>query len=75
MPEQHLNFDAVPFDEEEAQLIAALESAIDEGALVNELSPERKAEVEAIARATIESVIARHRGKMSGLYLSKPNRT
>ena len=71
MTKQELNFDSVPFDEEEAELIAALETAIDEGALVNELSPERKAEVEAIARATMNPAKTRITTRVPERDLSK----
>ena len=41
------------YDDEERDLIEAFEKALDEGTLISHLTPERKAELEAMARATM----------------------
>ena len=47
------DLDPTPFDEEERETMAALSRAIDDGTLVSELTPERKAELESSARMTM----------------------
>ncbi|MDJ0824944.1 MAG: hypothetical protein QNJ16_05515 [Rhodobacter sp.] len=42
-----------PLDDEEAASMAALDAALEAGTIVSELTPERKAELEAMARATM----------------------
>ena len=46
-------FDETPLDEEEAASMAALDAAFDRGDIPNALTSERKAEIEASARATM----------------------
>ena len=41
------------YDDEERELIQSIEAGIDDGSWVDTLTPERKAELEAMARATI----------------------
>jgi predicted DNA binding CopG/RHH family protein len=43
----------VPLDEEERDLMGAFEAAFDAGAVVSHLTPERQAELQAAARATM----------------------
>lgn len=50
---QKKTFDDTPLDAEEAASMEALEAALDRGELRNELTSERKAQVEASARATM----------------------
>ena len=47
------NLDPVPFDNEERDLMDAFEKAFDDGSLVSHLTPERQAELQAAARATM----------------------
>lgn len=44
------------YDEEEREIMEALDKAIDEGTLVDHLTPERKAEIEQWARNTLEAM-------------------
>jgi len=53
MKRPKINLDPTPFDDEERETMAALERAFDEGTLVSELTPARKAALEAGARATM----------------------
>ncbi len=48
-----LDLDPTPFDDEERETMDALGRAFDEGTVVSELTPERKAALEAGARATM----------------------
>ena len=48
-----LNLDPVPFDDEERDLMEALDKAFDDGSLVSHLTPERQAELQAAAKATM----------------------
>jgi len=45
--------DPVPFDDEERDLMETFEKALEEGALVSHLTPERQAELQAAAKATM----------------------
>lgn len=47
------NLDPVPFDDEEREGIEAFEKALEDGALVSHLTPERQAELQAAATATM----------------------
>ena len=48
-----LNLDPVPFDDEERDLMHALEKGLEEGPLVSHLTPERQAELQSAAKATM----------------------
>jgi predicted DNA binding CopG/RHH family protein len=48
-----INLDPVAFDDEERDLMEAFDKAFDDGSLVSHLTPERQAELQAAARATM----------------------
>ncbi|NKX43090.1 hypothetical protein HCU73_00675 [Roseibacterium sp. KMU-115] len=48
-----MKFDETPLDDEEREIMEAFDKAFDEGTLVSHLTPERKAELEEIARTTL----------------------
>lgn len=43
----------IPFDDEERDLIDRIEAALDNGTLKSHLTPERQAELQAAAKATL----------------------
>lgn len=53
MKKMNLDLDPQPLDDEEREIMEALDKAHDEGTLVSHFTPERKAELEAAARNTI----------------------
>ncbi len=82
---RRINPDPVPFDEEERTIMNSFENGMDDGNLVSELSAERRAEIEASARATknppktqITTRLAKHdlsRLKSRALELGMPYQT
>jgi len=52
MTKRKIELDPTPLDDEERDMIEAMDAAFERGDLKSELTPERKAEVEASARAT-----------------------
>ena len=53
MKKTSINLDIEPFDEYERETMAALDKAFEEGTIVSHLTPTRKAELEEIARNTL----------------------
>ena len=53
MKKPQIDLDPTPFDDEERETMEALHKAIDEGTLVSQLTPKRKAELEEAARNTM----------------------
>ncbi len=56
MAKQRFSDDEIFLDDEEREISEAIDRAIDEGTLVDHLTPERKAEVEQTARNTLEGI-------------------
>ena len=52
-PPREMKFDETPLDDEEREIMEAFDKAFDEGTLVSELTPERRAELEEAARTTM----------------------
>ena len=59
MSKPKIDLDPTPFDDEERALMATWDKALDEGNVVSQLTPERKVELEAAARNTMNPPKAR----------------
>jgi len=71
MKKPRINLDPIPFDDEERDLMAALDKAFDEGTIKSNLTDERRAEVQASARATMNPLKAQITTRLAQRDLSR----